>query len=617
MLWTLMALGATALAQDAAYLRINEVLPAPDGTDKGQEWVELYNTAFHQVDLSVCVLERAKGAWEEVATLSGYIDPGSPFLVADPDVGAEADFRLPKGETLDLGNAGSNGDGVRLVCEEVVIDTVLYGSNNDDGLADDLEDPAPAENLAPKPTDDDSLARVFDGDDTDNSAADFCKDDSPSPGEFNTCPGDTGDTGDTGDSGDTGPVTGPVASCADPVRINELISNPDGTDTDLEWVELYNVGTAAVDLAGWGLTYGTSSYTTPKDLVGTIEAGGYFLIGGEMVPDTDQEISLNIGNASTSDAVQLRCLDGIADTVIYGEPNSDEWTDDLGDLATSLASVPGTDQCLARKVNGLDTDLSGDDFWVTDAAECTPGAANAEYTCDVTGVDHVRLNEVVANPSGSDPDAEWVEIYNSGEEAFALDRWVLEAAKSSWSVQATMPGGLEIPAGGHLVIGGELAGTVDVLASLDLGNAGSNGDGVRLVDCEGAIVDTVIYGENNDDGLFDDLGGAAFTLAPEMGDGQSIARYPDGVDTDFQDEDWALCIAPSQGTENADCAAGGGTTDPPDSNRDCGCGSRSDLPESEVDDAAAALQPTCTTVPGGATMGWLMLLGVVGFRRRG
>jgi hypothetical protein len=644
MLLSLLAIGSNAMAIDFDYLKINEIFPAPDGTDAGLEWVELYNTAFHDVYLDGCVLERAKGSWAEVVVLSGVVYPGSTYLVADPDVAADADHRLAKGETLDLGNAGSNADGVRLVCTETdtgstttpdtgssaatggvvrIIDTVLYGSNNDDGLADDGDAPALVEHLAAKPSDGDSLARNYDGDDTDNSFVDFCKDDTPSPGEWNTCGGDSGtDTGgDTGvDTGDTGPVTGPIASCVDPVTINELRSNPAGTDTDLEWVELYNSGATDIDLTGWGLTWGTSVFKTPVELVGTIPAGGFFLVGGELVPDTDQLIAVSLGNAgSSSDALQLSCADGVADTVIYGEPNSDNWTNDLGELATSLGSVCGDDQCLARKENGVDTDATGDDFWVTTGDECTPGAANAVFTCDVDGIEHIRLNEIVADPEGSDTDAEWVELHNGGDIAVRLDRWALEGAKSSWAVQATLPSELELAPGGFLVIGGPLAGTVDVEASIDLGNAGSNGDGVRLVACDGTVVDTVIYGENNDDGLEDDSGGAATTLAPEMSDGESIARYPDGADTDLHNDDWKVCGTPSPGAENAECTGGGGGVvgESPDGRwESCGCSSRNELPESDVADAAGAVSPACSTVTGGSTFGWALILGFLGFRRR-
>lgn len=39
---------------------------------------------------------------------------------------------------------------------------------------------------------------------------------------------------------------------------------------------------------------------------------------------------------------------------------------------------------------------------------------------------HVVLNEVLANPSGTEPEQEWVELYNDGSHAVDLEGWVLE-----------------------------------------------------------------------------------------------------------------------------------------------------------------------------------------------
>ncbi len=46
-----------------------------------------------------------------------------------------------------------------------------------------------------------------------------------------------------------------AAAPARTVVINEVELNPNGLDRDAEWVELLNVGTTPIDLAGWSLTY--------------------------------------------------------------------------------------------------------------------------------------------------------------------------------------------------------------------------------------------------------------------------------------------------------------------------------------------------------------------------
>jgi hypothetical protein len=45
-------------------------------------------------------------------------------------------------------------------------------------------------------------------------------------------------------------LVGPAAA---QVRINELLPNPAGTDTDNEWLELYNPGPGSVDMTGWAI----------------------------------------------------------------------------------------------------------------------------------------------------------------------------------------------------------------------------------------------------------------------------------------------------------------------------------------------------------------------------
>lgn len=50
---------------------------------------------------------------------------------------------------------------------------------------------------------------------------------------------------------------------SDQVMINELLPNPAGSDTANEFIELWNSGTAAINLANWQLTDGTTTYKIP------------------------------------------------------------------------------------------------------------------------------------------------------------------------------------------------------------------------------------------------------------------------------------------------------------------------------------------------------------------
>jgi len=47
----------------------------------------------------------------------------------------------------------------------------------------------------------------------------------------------------------------PALAAERTIVINEVELNPNGFDRDAEWVELLNVGTAPIDLAGWTLSF--------------------------------------------------------------------------------------------------------------------------------------------------------------------------------------------------------------------------------------------------------------------------------------------------------------------------------------------------------------------------
>ncbi len=62
------------------------------------------------------------------------------------------------------------------------------------------------------------------------------------------------------------------------IVINEVELNPKGLDRDAEWVEFLNVGSTAVDLAGWSLTY-----NYPMDGAGAISTESLVIRPGQRV----------------------------------------------------------------------------------------------------------------------------------------------------------------------------------------------------------------------------------------------------------------------------------------------------------------------------------------------
>jgi hypothetical protein len=358
--------------------------------------------------------------------------------------------------------------------------------------------------------------------------------------------------------------------------VNEVMPDPEGSDEGLEWVELFHAGAEPVELEGWQLTGGSS----PGGALHTfgprlLQPGEHVVVGGALVPEADEALAASLGNASSNadGVILVDCEGAPSDVFVYGEANEDDWTDEAGELLSSLAPKPDGGASLARLEDGYDQDnLAGD---VVVQITPTPGAANprVEPVICVPSAGGVVINELSADAPSADDGQEWIELFNAGAAEVRVDGWQLAlGTKDFESIDLTLPGGLVIAPGGFLLIGGELGPAPDVLADFSLGN-GTGGDGVRLFDCEGQSVDTVVYGDDNADGLVDDLGLLAepVPMHPEAG---SVGRVVDGRDT--QDvEDWQVFAVPTPGATNVvaidavvgeeeGCGCGGGpSTAPP------------------------------------------------------
>jgi hypothetical protein len=587
-------------------VRINEVLVNPPGSDSSAqaEWIELLNVSDDAVDLSGWSIERAKSSsYSRVAELpDGLVLEAGAYLVVGELKAVVSDVSVPQ---LDLGQ-GSDGDGVALVrADGVQEDVVVYSTTRDEAVCD-LSLGVNAQGISDGvgvpdcvvfgPSEGFSVGRLPDGQDTDDAATDFAELASPTPGLAN----------DT-KLPDCGAMGGVV--------INELLpdhqDDVSGSDEGREWIELYHSGTAEIDLTGWEVRAGTSppakALVVLDDVV--LYPGDFLLVGGSAVEGVDVvwDDSKSLGNGGDADGVVLAdCAGYVADTVIYSAPNAAGWLNDLGELAESFAPEPLPGASLARLEDGLDTDRSGDDFVV--AIEPTPGESNpvVEPVVCVAGTEGLVINEVLVNPSGSDDGLEWFELYNASDATASLSGWGLTFVLKPDDldgVDVVFPAGTELTSGSFLVIGGE-----DAVVSVNLripniptaGN-GTGGDAVALVDCEGVVIDRVVYGSDNEDGLLDDQGIFAEPVdAP--GDEQSIGRFEDGVDTD-EVSDWRLFALPTPGETNALAAGGGGGADV--GPKGCGCGSDglSQDPDLPQDPSAG-----CSTVPSRLPlMGWLAL----------
>lgn len=518
-------------------LVINEVLYDPTDEAAG-EYVELYNKGGSPVGLGGWTLNAAKSSWSQQLTFSDVDEiPAGGYLVVHDGGVAVSSGSASVVVSLDLGNAGSSGDAVRLDdCEGRIIDTVVYGANNSDSFVDDSG--AVATSFAPKASEGKAIRRDALGTDTDLSAVDFTVGD-PTPGE--ATPGGGGDP-------DECTVLGGVI-------INELLPNSAGSD-NADWLELYNPGATDLTLTGWTLEYGTSTYSSAKSLSAVVvPAGGLVLLHDDGYTPADgvrgYNLSIDLGTGSNADAARLvNCLGEPVDTVIYSSPNENAWTDDTGAVATSLAPKASSEESIGRRVDGLDTNLSGDDFTLYLASEITPGEPNpVPFDCAAEGeLDGLVINEIMTTPDSSVAPGEWIELLNTSGRELTLTGWTLLTGKSSYDKTYALDA-LTVPAGAYVLVhdpdfttdlSALAPDALTMVVELDLGNATSNADAVQLQNCEGTPVDTLVYGKANTDSFLDDSGNIAESIATVSGSGESIGRRVNGVDTDLSAEDFTV-----------------------------------------------------------------------------
>jgi len=162
------ALSALCCGSARADLILNEVLYDPAGADEGHEFVELWNPDSVALPLDGLTIEAGDGArpgsWEVIwRGTAGIVAPsGAAFLVG--------------GDALQ-GSLQNGPDAARLSRNGAVLDLLGYGEL----AAASLSEGAPA----PDAGSGQSLARVRDGTDSNDNAADWAVESEPTPGLAN------------------------------------------------------------------------------------------------------------------------------------------------------------------------------------------------------------------------------------------------------------------------------------------------------------------------------------------------------------------------------------------------------------------------------------------------
>ena len=338
-LWVTRTTVAHAAPEGGALIVINEF------SVKSTDWVELYNTTAVTQSVDGWYVSDA-GCGSPTTTMTGTIAPNGFRVLTVLDAGGNFNFNSTA-EVISLCDNAHNE-----------VDRVAYGI---DGGA-----PVPPSNGAFIY----STARVADGQDTDNDAADWNLDSTPTSGAPNDAPG---------------------TALGSSLLINEIDVYPDsGNDI----IELYNPTTTPMTITGWWVSDGDEV----AQVVGTVVVEPGSVVALEVGVDLQDEGTTGLNFTSTD--------------VAYLFDENRVRVDQLG------WNGEFEDGCFARVPDGAGPNDGYN--WLSSGG----GATLLDVPCSLGALNGgpVVINEFA--PKGT----EWVELYNRSPLTQTLTGWYLTDA---------------------------------------------------------------------------------------------------------------------------------------------------------------------------------------------
>ena len=259
-------------------------------------------------------------------------------------------------------------------------------------------------------------------------------------------------------------------------------TNTNGDD----FIELYNAGSKCIPLKGWKLRKriqsGTESslYNSFKN-GDSIMPGDFFLWVSSKAKSEYQKLANAISSGTLTKNGSIAILsddNSIEDSIIFGDGHTRSFS------SSTILLNPGDGLSNERDISSLkwkngsviqtptgSTPIVNNDF---DGDGC-PDPPPMIYNSDI------RINEILANPSGNESTDEFIEFYNTSDERVNLSSWSIK--DSSTSGKYIFPDNTTIQPKDFLVV-------YRKVFSFALNNSNET---VSLLDPNGNVKDTVSY----------------------------------------------------------------------------------------------------------------------------
>jgi hypothetical protein len=261
--------------------------------------------------------------------------------------------------------------------------------------------------------------------------------------------------------------------------INEFMAQNTGSIQDShgdydDWIELYNYGGSAVDVAGFYLTDDLTAPTKWRILAGdpsvtTIGAHGFLLIWADQEAQQGL-LHANFKLSAGGESLGLSDAQGnLLDSLTFGAQEADVSSGRVPDGTGQWQSLPAP----------------------------TPGKSNQAATANVI-ISEIMFHPPHAASTAEDRRQEWIELFNAGAAPANLAGWQL-----SDGVQFVFPD-VVLGAGEYLVVAADTSvfsarhpGVTNIVGDW-IGWLSNSGERIQLVDEIGQVINEVRYADEGD-----------------------------------------------------------------------------------------------------------------------
>ena len=290
----------------------------------------------------------------------------------------------------------------------------------------------------------------------------------------------------------------------DTIIITEFLPNPEDSDKDNEFIEIYNKGEIKVSLGGWILEdkMGKVKIFEIDEKV-EIKAGSY-----QVFYSDETKITLN----NSGDGVVLKDdKNNIIDETpvsasakedqAYALDENENWTWTLRPTAgrkniieeeNKVSDIKQEETETNDDEDNTDVDIQQDDFASENKSnnlENETSEDDAKENIVYNFSDEIVISEIYPNPKGrdnQDGDYEWLELYNCSSENIDLIGWQIDDILNKGSKSYLIKKNKIIKARSHLILNNQETKVI----------FNNSGDEVNLLWPDGTVVDNVSYGKS-------------------------------------------------------------------------------------------------------------------------